>query len=143
MAYRGWLKRNAMPLALAILLNAAITGLHGQTLKGTILGTITDTTQAAVSGVHVSVTEVNTNFQRTGVSNEEGFYVFANLDPGNYASRRSTQASAIWRGSFLPFIHTPELVPRWESEFAALRRKANKTEWPTKLAAPPAPIDLL
>src|SRR5215467_3543906 len=84
MAYRRWLKRNAMPLALAILLNAAITGLHGQTLKGTILGTITDTTQAAVSGVHVSVTEVNTNFQRTGVSNVEGFYVFANLDPGNY-----------------------------------------------------------
>src|SRR5215472_1724915 len=84
MAYRRWLKRIAAFLSFAILVSAAITGLHGQTLKGTILGTITDTTQAAVSGVHVSVTEVNTNFQRTGVSNGEGFYVFANLDPGNY-----------------------------------------------------------
>jgi len=47
------------------------------------------------------------------------------------------------RVGFQPFIHAPELVPRWESVFAALGRRANKTEWPTKLAAPPAPIDLL
>src|SRR5262245_53283540 len=70
-------------LMLTGLLGTAMT-LHGQTLKGTILGTVTDSTQAVVSSVHISITEVNTNFHRTEVSNEEGFYVFANLDPGSY-----------------------------------------------------------
>jgi mycothiol synthase len=46
------------------------------------------------------------------------------------------------RVGFQPFIHAPELVPRWESVFAALGREAHNTEWPTKLAAPPAPIVL-
>src|SRR5262245_25214201 len=71
-------------LALAGLLSAAIGTIHGQTLKGTILGTITDSSKAIVYGARVTVTEVNTNFQRAEVSNSEGFYVFANLDPGTY-----------------------------------------------------------
>jgi len=84
MVYHRRLKRTVVPLVLAGLLNPAISPLHGQTLKGTVLGTITDRTQAVVSGAHVSVTEVNTNFRRSEISNGEGFYVFANLDPGNY-----------------------------------------------------------
>jgi mycothiol synthase len=47
------------------------------------------------------------------------------------------------RVGFQPFIHAPELVPRWESVFAALRQEAHNTEWPTRLAAPPTPIDPL
>jgi len=78
------LKRTVMLLVLTALLGAAIPTLEAQTLKGTLLGTITDSSQAVVSGVNVSITEINTNFHRTEMSNEEGFYVFANLDPGNY-----------------------------------------------------------
>ena len=37
------------------------------------------------------------------------------------------------RAGFQPFIHTPELVPRWRSVFAALSLKAHESEWPTKL----------
>ncbi|PWU09003.1 MAG: TonB-dependent receptor [Terriglobia bacterium] len=77
------LKRAAMSLALAGLASAIPT-LQAQTLKATVLGTITDSSKAVVSGVNISITEVNTNFQRTEITNEEGFYVFANLDPGNY-----------------------------------------------------------
>ena len=47
------------------------------------------------------------------------------------------------RVGFQPFIHAPELVLRWESVFAALRRDAHDTAWPTRLVGPPAPIDLL
>jgi hypothetical protein len=78
------LKRTVMLLVLAALSGAAIPSLEAQTLKGTLLGTITDSSQAVVSGVNVSITEINTNFHRTEISNEEGFYVFANLDTGNY-----------------------------------------------------------
>jgi len=55
MVYHRRLKRTVVPLVLAGLLNPAISPLHGQTLKGTVLGTITDRTQAVVSGAHVSV----------------------------------------------------------------------------------------
>ena len=78
------LKRTVILVVFAALLGTAIPVLEPQTLKGTLLGTITDSSQAVVSGVNVSITEINTNFHRTEMSNEEGFYVFANLDPGNY-----------------------------------------------------------
>jgi Carboxypeptidase regulatory-like domain len=81
---QGRLKCTVILLVLATLSGAAIPVLEAQTLKGTLLGTITDSSQAVVSGVNVSITEINTNFHRTEMSNEEGFYVFANLDPGNY-----------------------------------------------------------
>src|SRR5579884_963452 len=55
-----------------------------QTLKGTILGTITDVTHAVIPGVQVNITETNTNFHRTETTNESGFFAFANLDPGTY-----------------------------------------------------------
>src|SRR5579885_2674969 len=62
----------------------ACSPVFAQTLKGTILGTITDVTHAVIPGVQVNVTETNTNFHRTETTNESGFFAFANLDPGNY-----------------------------------------------------------
>src|SRR6185369_9763636 len=56
----------------------------GQTLKGTLLGTISDSSHAIVQDVQVSLTETNTNFHLVQKTNESGFYVFANLDPGTY-----------------------------------------------------------
>jgi hypothetical protein len=70
------------PIFCAALLAAA--PLRGQTLTGTILGTVTDPSQAVVPGVQVNITEVNTNYHRTETSNDSGFFAFGNLDPGNY-----------------------------------------------------------
>ena len=58
--------------------------LCGQTLTGTILGTITDQSHAVIPGVQVSVTDVNTNYHRTETTNDSGFFAFGNLDPGNF-----------------------------------------------------------
>src|SRR5258708_39925386 len=58
--------------------------LWGQTLKGTILGTLTDSSHAVVPDAQGSITDVNTNFRRTETSNDSGFHVFANLGPGSY-----------------------------------------------------------
>src|SRR5438045_2626090 len=73
---------------LALLLSAAALLLpapaRGQTLKGTILGTVTDASHAIVPTVAVNIIEINTNFTRSEVTNESGFFAFANLDPGNY-----------------------------------------------------------
>jgi hypothetical protein len=66
----------------AVLLSTA--SLRGQTLTGTILGTVTDPSQAVVQGVQVNITDVNTNYHRTETTNDSGFFAFGNLGPGNY-----------------------------------------------------------
>jgi len=71
-------------LAAAFFHNRYNSPLNGQTLKGTILGTITDSTQAVIPNVRVNLTETNTNFQRTETTNDSGFFAFAELDPGMY-----------------------------------------------------------
>ena len=66
-------------LALALLVLVPATG---QTLKGTIPGTITDSTHGVVPSVRALVTETNANCSE--LNNDSGFYAFANLDPGDY-----------------------------------------------------------
>jgi Carboxypeptidase regulatory-like domain len=56
----------------------------GQAVKGSLLGTVTDTNGGALPGADVTITEVNTNLSRSGVTNESGNYVFGNLDRGVY-----------------------------------------------------------
>src|SRR6266545_4998192 len=56
----------------------------GQAVKGSLLGSITDTNGAVLPGAKVTITEVNTNLSRSTVTNESGNYVFGNLDRGVY-----------------------------------------------------------
>src|SRR5262245_18805480 len=58
--------------------------LHGQTVKATVLGTVTDASAGVISGASVMITETNTNAVRTTQTNQNGLYVFADLDPGVY-----------------------------------------------------------
>jgi hypothetical protein len=69
---------------LSVVFTVSFTRAYGQTLKGTVLGTITDASHAVIPGVQVSITETNTNFHRTETTNDSGFFAFANLDPGTY-----------------------------------------------------------
>jgi Carboxypeptidase regulatory-like domain len=50
----------------------------------TILGTITDSSGAAVSKANVVVTNTGTSLQRTAVSDSAGAYTVPNLPPGHY-----------------------------------------------------------
>ncbi|MBI3683429.1 MAG: TonB-dependent receptor [Acidobacteria bacterium] len=57
---------------------------QAQAVKGTLLGTVTDSTAAVVPGAKVSITEVNTGIGRAVEANQNGYYVFANLESGVY-----------------------------------------------------------
>jgi len=48
-------------------------------------------------------------------------------------SRRLPAIQAYLRAGFRPFIHTPELLPRWRSVFVAMGREASEAAWPTCL----------
>jgi outer membrane receptor protein involved in Fe transport len=75
-------------LSIALLFGAMLVGLPapavGQSVNATLLGTVTDSTGAAVAGAKVEIREVNTGITRTAETNDSGNYVFSNLEPGRY-----------------------------------------------------------
>src|SRR5205809_5806514 len=77
--------RFATALALAAGLCLVPSSASAQAVTGTLLGNITDSSGAAVPGVTVTATEVQTNVARTVVSNESGFYLFSSLVNGKYS----------------------------------------------------------
>src|SRR5260370_31510365 len=75
-------------LSLAVLLAAMPLGfsapVRGQAVNATLLGTVTDSSGAAVSNVKMTITETNTGISRTSQTNESGNYVLPDLPPGTY-----------------------------------------------------------
>ena len=57
---------------------------HGQTVSGTVTGTITDPSGAIVPAATVTVKNTDTGDTRTGVSNSAGLYSIPALPPGSY-----------------------------------------------------------
>src|SRR5271154_3607826 len=79
-------------VVLLLLATLAPGRLQSQITVGTILGTITDSTGAALPGVVVRVVNVDQGLQREGATNGQGDYVFPDLPLGNY--RLTAQAKA-------------------------------------------------
>src|SRR6266700_6054860 len=75
-------KGSVCTLALLAVLQAGIV--FGQVVTGTILGRVTDTTGAVMSGATVQINNLETGFSRTEQSNKDGEYVSRNLPPGAY-----------------------------------------------------------
>jgi hypothetical protein len=78
-------------LSAAVLFGIILLGFSasvvGQAVNGNILGTITDSSGAMVSGARVTITEVNENVSRTATTNDSGFYSFPDVPPGVYKVR--------------------------------------------------------
>jgi hypothetical protein len=75
-----------MPLrrSLSLLVfTSAIALLHGQN-TGTITGTATDPSGAAIPNVKVVVVQTDTNFESRALTNSEGIYRVQSLQPGSY-----------------------------------------------------------
>ncbi len=58
--------------------------LHGQSTYGSVSGTVTDQTGAAVAGATVTLTNTSTSEKRTQPSGADGLFTFVNLFPGDY-----------------------------------------------------------
>lgn len=82
--------RNAFRIAIvgALLLAVAFAGpAAAQMTRGAVSGTVRDATGAVVPGATVTVTSVDTNQAKTTVSDAQGFYRVAALEPGPYTVR--------------------------------------------------------
>ncbi|HMI51804.1 MAG TPA: carboxypeptidase regulatory-like domain-containing protein [Candidatus Saccharimonadales bacterium] len=76
--------------ALAFVCLTALTILWGgaagaQTFRGTILGTVTDSSGAAIAGAAVQVKNIDTGLVRTVTTSEDGTYAAPELPIGNYS----------------------------------------------------------
>ncbi|HKS39462.1 MAG TPA: TonB-dependent receptor, partial [Blastocatellia bacterium] len=70
--------------AVALLLTILAFSTQAQTNKATIVGTVTDPGGAVVAGANVTVVNIDTNAERKVTTNEDGTFVVALLDIGNY-----------------------------------------------------------
>ena len=75
------LHRAVQLLAVCVFAAAAA---FGQSTTGGVNGTMTDTTGAVVPGTSVTLSNVETGVEVTTEANASGFFVFVNVQPGNY-----------------------------------------------------------
>jgi len=74
----------SVALLLGLTLAAFSAPVTGQAVNATMLGTVADSSGAAVSGAKVTITEVKTGVSRSTTTNEDGNYQFPDLPPGQY-----------------------------------------------------------
>jgi hypothetical protein len=79
------LMKGALHVTLLVTLLCPAHRVHGQVLKGQILGAITDSSGAVVPNANVILTDVTKGIQTTRQTSEDGNYAFVNLDPGTYS----------------------------------------------------------
>src|SRR5436309_14632251 len=78
MSYRSFLFAGCLVAALSSCLFAQ---------DATVTGIVTDSAQAFMPGVHITVRNVDTGITRTAPTNHSGSFTITNLPPGNYEIR--------------------------------------------------------
>src|SRR5437867_3156279 len=78
------LRIGAESVICALLCFLAALPVNAQNSQGTILGHVTDPSNAVVAGATVRITNVATAVVRTAKTSSVGDYVFVNVPPGNY-----------------------------------------------------------
>lgn len=79
------MKLRSLATIFTLLCFSASQPIFAQAVNGSLLGTITDSSGAAIPNAKVIVTETKTGVARNANTNESGNYTFADLPPGNYA----------------------------------------------------------
>ena len=96
---------------LVVLLGAAHVRLAAQSTFGSIVGTVRDSSGAAVGGAEVSTRRVDNNYVRTAISDQAGTYQVLNLKPGRYevtvAKRWNASQSFLPLQRFRRQVHRP------------------------------------
>lgn len=71
-------------LLATVLAHVGVSTLQAQSTNGEITGTVQDATQAALAGVSVTATNVDTSVHYKTISNDLGYYTIPFVPPGSY-----------------------------------------------------------
>lgn len=80
----GSLRRVIGRLLLALLIAAALSGLHAQITTARLNGTVTDSSGSVIPNATVTVLDEGTGYKQTVQSDAEGVYLFPDLPVGTY-----------------------------------------------------------
>src|SRR5262245_50983123 len=83
--------RRLVSLTLAVLVGFSAGARAQESASSAILGLVTDSTQAALPGATVTVTQVGTGAQRSAVTDSEGRFSIQGLRPANYDIKAELQ----------------------------------------------------
>src|ERR1700684_74509 len=115
-------------IAIAMLLTAPA---YAQTLYGTLVGNVTDSTGAAVVGAMVVATDTGTSIAKTVTSDSSGDFRLSNLEAGTYKVSISAKAFASTVGQGI------EIQANTERRFDAQLHPATVGQTVMVTAAPP------
>jgi hypothetical protein len=96
-------KQHLLPLALITFLVLSPCTARAQNVYGTIAGTVTDASGAAVAGATVTLTNLGTSETHSMQSSSSGEYTFVNILPGRYRVEGE-------KSGFKKFVREPILV---------------------------------
>lgn len=77
------MRRGALYVYLVVLLVTSLAS--AQSFRGSITGTVTDSSGATIPGANVKVVSADTGLTRTVMTNSDGFYTASELPPGSYS----------------------------------------------------------
>src|SRR2546426_5237707 len=77
-------RRSLMVVLSVAFVLSACSFLQGQSTYGSITGSVTDPSGAAITDAQVTLTNLGTAEKRTQATGPDGLYTFVNLIPGNY-----------------------------------------------------------
>jgi hypothetical protein len=80
-----------------VLLGCLTISVAAQADRATLSGTATDSSGAAMAGVHVELTDTATGFHRDAITGEAGFYSIGTLAAGAYKATFSADRSRLSR----------------------------------------------
>jgi Carboxypeptidase regulatory-like domain len=90
-------KRSLLPHVAVLIFSlvAACGSIHAQGL-GSIVGTLTDPSGAAIAAAPVTVTDQGTSQTRQTVTNEQGYFVVPSLAPSTYSVKAEVSGFATY-----------------------------------------------
>lgn len=84
-----------LPALSFVLLCLSITVFSQQAANATLSGAVVDQMGAVIAGTKVTATQIATGVKREAVTNEDGFFVFSNMAPGDYELTLEANAFAV------------------------------------------------
>ena len=114
--------KSALLIGFAAILLSFVSAANAQTFRGTLLGTVTDSSGAAVAGAAVAVKNVNTGLSRTVSTSAEVPTPFLNSPSAPIPSPWKKQGSSRALSALFAWRSRASCAPTWRFRLAKFHK---------------------